>query len=520
MPPGGFQAFAVKDDLRPTEKKAKAGDSSRAVSIEPQAPATLSNRPAKIEVEIDANAKPDVVWEQYFSKNEPQPVAVRDAVRSLMNQQKFDHVIALINAALRHRQSQPWMYEALALALDAAGRPKAEIERAVMSAVDFVDNTADLMYIGAYLSQIGLHKRALQIYRQAADLDPIHPEPYMLGLRAARAANDLEGLKWASLGILGQAWPEDHSNIWQAGVGVAKEVLDKLRAEKRTKEADAFLAALDDAVARDCVVVVTWTGEADVDLLVEEPSGTLCSMRCPRTTAGGVLLGDATSQVDRDGYGGHREVYVCPKGFDGTYRMLVRRVWGNVTAGKVGVEVITHYRTANAIRVAKKLTLDKDDAVATFDLKNGRRKESLRDQQVANAAAPLVALDRQILAQQVNSSLDPSVMQALALSRATGAAGGNGGALGSAFFGGGAVGYQPVIITLPEGAQWVPTAVISADRRYVRYSGGPFFSGVGKVTTFNTSTGANGTGTGGTGGQGFSGGGFGGGTGNAFGSGQ
>ena len=64
------------------------------------------------------------------------------------------------------------MYEALALALDAAGRPKAEIERAVMSAVDFVDDTAHLMYIGAYLAQIGLNERALQVYRQAAAIDP------------------------------------------------------------------------------------------------------------------------------------------------------------------------------------------------------------------------------------------------------------------------------------------------------------------------------------------------------------
>ncbi len=262
-----------------------------------------------------------------------------------MSQRKFDHVIALINAALRHRQAQQWMYEALALALEAAGRPKAEIERAVMSAVDFVDNTADLMYIGAYLSQLGLDRRALQVYRQAAALDPIRPEPYMLGLRAARAIDDLDGLKWASLGILGQAWPKEQANVWQAGLGVANEVLDRLRAEKRTKEADQFLAALDEAVARDCVAVVTWTGEGDVDVLVEEPSGTVCSLRNPRTTAGGILIGDDIRQAGRDSFGGHSAVYVCPKGFDGTYRMLVRRVWGNVTAGKVNVEVITHCMT-------------------------------------------------------------------------------------------------------------------------------------------------------------------------------
>ena len=38
-----------------------------------------------------------------------------------MNAKKFDHVIALIQAALRHHQPQPWMYEAMALAMQADG---------------------------------------------------------------------------------------------------------------------------------------------------------------------------------------------------------------------------------------------------------------------------------------------------------------------------------------------------------------------------------------------------------------
>ena len=95
-------------------------------------------------------------------------------------------------------------------------------------------------------------------------------------------------------------------------------------------------------MARDCVVIVTWTGDGDVDVLVEEPSGTICSLRNPRTTAGGILLDDAIRQSGRDSFGGRSMVYVCPKGFDGQYKMLIRRVWGNVTSGKVNVEVITH----------------------------------------------------------------------------------------------------------------------------------------------------------------------------------
>ena len=53
----------------------------------------------------------------------------------------------------------------------------------------------------------------------------------------------------------------------------------------------------------------------------------------------------------------------------------------------------------------------------------------------------------------------------------------------------GAVGYQPIIITLPEGANLAATAVVSADRRYVRISCVPLFSQISKVTTFNYSTG-------------------------------
>ena len=56
----------------------------------------------------------------------------------------------------------------------------------------------------------------------------------------------------------------------------------------------------DQALVRDCVVVVSWTGDADIDLLVEEPTGTVCSFRNPRTTGGGLMLGDSSSADERD----------------------------------------------------------------------------------------------------------------------------------------------------------------------------------------------------------------------------
>jgi hypothetical protein len=49
---------------------------------------------------------------------------------------------------------------------------------------------------------------------------------------------------------------------------------------------------------------------------------------------------------------------------------------------------------------------------------------------------------------------------------------------------GGAVGFMPVVISLPEGTSLIATGVVSADRRYVRISAAPAFTGIGNVTTF------------------------------------
>jgi hypothetical protein len=166
----------------------------------------------------------------------------------------------------------------------------------------------------------------------------------------------------------------------------------------------------------------------------------------------------------------------------------------------VNVEVVTHCNTSEAVNVRKKISLAKDEAVVAFDLVNGRRKEPLHDQQVANVVKGQLALNRQILAQQLSSAADSQSLLNMALARA------NAGNAGLPFVGGGAVGYQPVIQWLPEGANISITAVVSADRRYVRITSYPMFSGVSEVNTFNTTSGVSTSQSGGTGNSGYSGG--------------
>jgi hypothetical protein len=441
-------------------------------------------KPQVIKLTVSEGVDPLVAWNDYFAAHrDVNPQDVRETVRHLKNQRSFAQIIGLIHAALRNGMPQPWMYEGLALAVQANGGSKDELERALMSALDFADNAEDFMYAAQYMARCGLESRALKVFRQVSMIEPLRPEPYLYGLQLAQRASDTEGIQWSSLGILRQAWPKDKAEIVQNASRAAAAAVTTLKAANRVEEAEQFQAEIDKAKIRDCIVKVNWTGDADVDVLVQEPSGSVCSFRSPRSSGGGVLLGDASASRDTRGSAdGLSETYVCPEAFNGTYRVLIRRVWGKVATGKVTVEVVSKYGTKDEKHLRHQIALGDEDQMVVFDLKDGRRDQPLEQHQLANAAATQVAVNQAILAQQIGG-----------LSNSSGAAGNlgvsRGGLLGIPFVQQ-AVGYQPVIVPLPSGTQMFVSGVVSADRRYVRVSPSPFFTGVSSVTTFNIQSGA------------------------------
>jgi hypothetical protein len=516
---GGF--FSIPD---------KANESAEADKNSPkQAPANARQNPVKAKpnaaiqnpakaktkiaaIEIDRKLSPDEFWNGYFSSRRAEPAAVRETARQLMGRKQTDQVIAMIHAALRHGQPQAWMYESLGIAMELGKRSKPEIERAVMSAVDFSTSPDELMYIAQYLSRLGLDRRAMLLYQQVAKLQPLRSEAYALGLRAAERAEDLAGVKWATVGILSQAWPSELAQVELTAARVARATLERLTSEGRTAERDAYLKALQEAVVRDCVVQVSWTGNADIDLSVEEPSGTICSVSEPRTSGGGVRLGDAFS-AGGDANQSSSEIYVCPKGFAGKYRVRINRVWGDVTAGKVTVDVYRHLRSGQVQHERQQIELGQDEAMVVFDLDRGRRTEPLQAAQLAGAVKRQEAISRAVLAQQLSSGSDPRLIP--------GGSAADFARRRALFGGGGAVGFQPIIQVLPEGTMMSVFGVVSADRRYVRVAVSPIFSTIGDVTTFTFAGQADpvnqnpggGAGGGGAGGGGAGGGGAGGGAG-------
>jgi tetratricopeptide (TPR) repeat protein len=430
---------------------------------------------------------------------------VRATAADLGKEGRYDRAAELISATIAAGYAEPWMYEALAVALEAAGQPKSEVERALLSAADFAASPTELLALANYLARFGSVGQAIRICRQVTRLDPANREAFAIGMTLAARTDDVAALRWACAGVLSHEWPADQQDVAARAARLAKATIEKLRSAGKAEEAAAFQAAIDEALVRDLEVEVSWNGDADVDIVVEEPAGTVCSLGSPRSTSGGTLLGDTDTATD-PANATQRERYVAAQAFPGHYRILVRRAVGKVAADTITAEMTLHKGTDREQKLKRQVPLGADDVLLTVDLPLGRRREPLLDAQVAQDVAVQQNVGRAILAEQLAGIDDPAAAASLSQSRS---GGGAQIAPGLPFGRGGATGYQPVITTLPEGTNMSALAVVSADRRYVRATVTPLFSGVGQVTQFNFS-GGGARGGGGMGGGGMGGGGMGG----------
>jgi len=64
------------------------------------------------------------------------------------------------------------MYESLALALEGSGRPRAEVERALLSAADLASTPIDLLSLASYFARLGSKKQSLRICKQVVIFEP------------------------------------------------------------------------------------------------------------------------------------------------------------------------------------------------------------------------------------------------------------------------------------------------------------------------------------------------------------
>src|SRR5205823_3481774 len=165
---------------------------------------------------------------------------------------------------------RPWVYEALAIALEADNGDAEEIRRARLSALSLDPSDAE-----GYLKAARVmadHKewdRALAFCKQAASLEPNSPHPYADALAYAEQSKDSRGMEWAATNLLKQEWPVDSPELHRQARDGVKTLTTALESEQRRAEAERLRAALRQAQKRDLVIHLTWekgvSGTADLE---------------------------------------------------------------------------------------------------------------------------------------------------------------------------------------------------------------------------------------------------------------
>jgi hypothetical protein len=426
---------------------------------------------------LDKNAQtPEEIWLDFFSKRKPSERTVRELVFRLHEKRRHDHVIAVIESALIEGQPYSWMYEVLALSYELDKRPKEDAERALLSAVDPFVDFESMMLSSAYLSRFNNQEPALRLYRQASARNPVRPEPYVMGLPIARRLEDLDAVRWAFEGILNYSWQGDYEKHHRDAVVAAEEAILKLRQQNRFRESREFQQALEESRIRDIVLELTWSGAGDLDLLVEEPTGSVCSFDNPHTAAGGVHL--------RDGFGPRQEncyeKYVCTRAISGKYVARIQHIQGQIVAGKAVLKVIRHQNSEHETVKTFSVTLGEDDQRVLFVLENGRRET--RDPMLEQRAAvprETSLWQRQQSIRNLTRALTPEQRKVYERFKNTGLEGQAAGLANGA-----AAGFAPLISTVADGARLGAGAVISPDRRYVRLGINTGFSQILDIIPF------------------------------------
>jgi hypothetical protein len=208
---------------------------------------------------------------------------------------------------------------------------------------------------------------------EAASKVPHRAEPLVMSINLAQKIKDPKRMADSIDRLLSLGWPGNDEYLRREAHNQADRLASSLREAGRGAEADALLAGLPAAEARDVFVRLSWDGDADYDLIVQEPLGALAQVSTPRTVFGGSII--------KNGYGSHPdEIYVCPRGFDGDYTVRIAMVYTDPKKAptRLTLETITHEGTPEEHKEVHTLVPDDPQAKpVVVHLKGGRRKTVL-----------------------------------------------------------------------------------------------------------------------------------------------
>jgi tetratricopeptide (TPR) repeat protein len=328
-------------------------------------------------VEKVKDLDPERIYQMVLDHGVTQPGEIIACVDFMVGARQFKHAAELLKASLRTGLvAEPWAQEALAIALEGSQGSAEEIERARVSAIDLAPKSAHAYLKAAKaMSDLGNPEKALAFCRVAAKVEPGQADPYVNALvyaADAKSKADADVAIWAAGNLLGRDWATDSPEHHLRAREFLKDQAARFTAQNKSAEAKKVQAVLDNEKRRDLVIQLLWSEDADLDLKVREPIGTVCSSLNKQTTAGGTLLCDDFTQK-RDA---QSETYTAAEAFNGSYEVTVERVWGRTLDHKATVVVTKHQGTPEQTIELYTLQISKENPQPKlqFSFDGGRRK--------------------------------------------------------------------------------------------------------------------------------------------------
>ena len=287
-----------------------------------------------------------------------------DAADMLFEMKEFGHATEVLKATLRKgRANGIWTHDALAIALQNSQGSADEVERASLSSID-MDPTNAGLYLRAAKAEDGLgkHDVALAYCQRAAALEPSSPNAYADALVYANRVTDVKPdvVQWAATNLLKRDWPADDTDYHATTKQKVGLIAGKMLAKGHADDAAKLTGLTAESKSRDIVIELLYQGRADLDLIVTEPTGSVCSATHKRTTNGGLLKCDVLEQRDDD----RSEVYTAAVAVPGTYSVRVKKVLGTPIDNRARVKVTKNAGTPTESVEVFSIDLATESAVA------------------------------------------------------------------------------------------------------------------------------------------------------------
>ena len=300
-------------------------------------------------------------WDDILTTKTVTADILLDAVAILHRQGKYDVAVEAIQSGIRNDLAAAWMYDVMAMEMKLAKRPVKEIARVLESRVDFVNaDIPQLLISVALLSRFEAWDEAMNICREATDLNPDLSESWLLARSVADKSKKPEHRVWARSGILTHVWTDDYEGLHKEARKVITEIATQLDAAGDSPQAERIRSQLREASAMDLMLILRWVGSADLDLTVTQPNGERCNYKNRSTTDGARFIhvddGSATG-----GDAKRHEQYICRVADVGEYKAAVRFVLGKAVAGTAVLEIIRHAGTPTESRSNQTIRLTRED---------------------------------------------------------------------------------------------------------------------------------------------------------------